>query len=265
MELEMDIVNNASGSARLRLANSDILVGVKTEVDVPFADKFNEGKLEFFVDCSANATPEFEGRGGEELGTEIANMLVKSYQSANCLDMKKLCILEHKQCWKLFIDILILECGGNLFDAVSIAVKAALYNTKIPKVTAAAMDGGHVELQLSDDPHDCDRLNVDTFPLLVTVCKIGDHCLVDPSAEEEECSLAKLVIGVSSSAKDRTIVTATRTAGTGSFHQNTLKESLRLGRMAGEGLNRELLKILQLDEKKNRKQKLKMESVGFLK
>lgn len=284
MELETDIVNNASGSARLRLANSDILVGVKTEVDVPFADKFNEGKIEFFVDCSANATPEFEGRGGEELGTEIAHMLSKSYQSPNAFDLKKLCILEHTKyehfysdhklpintpfsvcrCWKLYVDILILECGGNLFDAVSIAVKAALYNTKIPKVTAAAMDGGSVELDLSDDPHDCDRLNVDSFPLLVTVCKIGDHCLVDPSAEEEECSLAKLVIGVSCNA-NRTTVTATRTAGSGSFHQNTLKESLRLGRLAGEGLSQELLKILQVDEKKNRQQKLKMESVGFLK
>lgn len=162
------------------------------------------------------------------------------------------------------MDILILECGGNLFDAVSIAVKAALYNTKIPKVTAAAMDGGNVELELSDDPHACDRLDVEPFPLLVTVCKIGDQCLVDPSAEEEECSLAKLVIGVSSTPR-RTTITATRTAGTGSFHQNTLNECLRLGKLAGEGLSRELLKILQIDEKKNRKQKLKMESVGFLK
>lgn len=158
----------------------------------------------------------------------------------------------------------ILECGGNLFDAVSLAVKAALFNTKVPKVSAAAMDGGNIELQLSDDPHDCDRLAVESFPLLVTVCKIGDHCLVDPSAEEEECSLAKLVIGVSTVA-NRTTITATRTAGTGSFHQNTLKDCLKLGRLAGEGLNKELLKILQLDETKNRERKLKMQAVGFLK
>lgn len=168
------------------------------------------------------------------------------------------------RCWKLYVDILILECGGNLFDAVSIAVKAALYNTKIPKVTAATMDGGNVELELSDDPHDYNRLDVDTFPLLVTVCKIGDHCLVDPSAEEEECSLAKLVIGVTCQGS-RSTITGTRTAGSGSFHQNTLRESLKLGKMAAEGLSKELMKVLQVDEKKNRKQKLKMESVGFLK
>lgn len=50
MELETDVVTNANGSARLRLANTDILVGVKTEIDVPFPETPNQGKLEFFVD-----------------------------------------------------------------------------------------------------------------------------------------------------------------------------------------------------------------------
>lgn len=50
MELETDVVSHASGSARLRLANTDILVGVKTEIDVPKPGKPNMGKIEFFVD-----------------------------------------------------------------------------------------------------------------------------------------------------------------------------------------------------------------------
>jgi exosome complex component RRP42 len=54
MELETDVVSNASGSARLRLANTDILVGVKTEIDVPFPETPNQGKLEFFVDWYVN-------------------------------------------------------------------------------------------------------------------------------------------------------------------------------------------------------------------
>ncbi len=91
----------------------------------------------------------------------------------------------------------ILECGGNLFDAVSLAVKAALFNTRVPKVQAALMDGGTVDLTLSDDPYDCERLKIDSVPLLVTICKIGEHCVVDPSAEEEACSSASLVVGVS--------------------------------------------------------------------
>lgn len=59
------------------------------------------------------------------------------------------------------------------------------------------MDGGNVDLALSDDPFDCVRLHVDSIPILVTICKIGEHCVVDPSAEEEVCSSASLVVGVS--------------------------------------------------------------------
>lgn len=84
-----------------------------------------------------------------------------------------------------------------MYDAVSLAVKGALFNTRLPKVEAAIMDGGNIELSLSEDPYECVRLHVDSVPILVTICKIGEHCIVDPSSEEEVCSLASLVVGVS--------------------------------------------------------------------
>lgn len=80
---------------------------------------------------------------------------------------------------------------------MSLASKAAIFNTRIPKVTAAVMDAGEAELLISDDPYNCTRIEIDNIPILVTVCKIGDCCVVDPSAEEEQCSTASLVVGVS--------------------------------------------------------------------
>lgn len=59
------------------------------------------------------------------------------------------------------------------------------------------MDAGEAELIISDDPYDCTRIDIENIPILVTVCKIGDCCVVDPSAEEEECSTASLVVAVS--------------------------------------------------------------------
>lgn len=56
---------------------------------------------------SANATPVFEGKGGEELATEISNFLASSYASNMSFDLKTLCILKGVQCWKLFVDILV--------------------------------------------------------------------------------------------------------------------------------------------------------------
>jgi exosome complex RNA-binding protein Rrp42 (RNase PH superfamily) len=54
LKVETRLVSNASGSARLRLANSDILVGVKIELAYPLPDKPQEGRLEFFVDGSVS-------------------------------------------------------------------------------------------------------------------------------------------------------------------------------------------------------------------
>ncbi|KAI8441772.1 hypothetical protein MSG28_005461 [Choristoneura fumiferana] len=56
---------------------------------------------------SANATPEFEGRGGEQLANSIANLMQRAYHSSQAFDLKQLSILEGKQCWKLYIDILL--------------------------------------------------------------------------------------------------------------------------------------------------------------
>ena len=93
-------------------------MAVKTEIDVPSPEKHDEGKIEFFIDCSANATPQFEGRGGEELAMEIANTLQKAYQSGRAFNLKKMCILPRQQCWKLYVDILV-SLSQNYTFAIS--------------------------------------------------------------------------------------------------------------------------------------------------
>ncbi|XP_035903125.1 exosome complex exonuclease RRP42 [Anopheles stephensi] len=265
MELESEIVVHAAGSARLRMANTDILVGVKAEIDTPIPDRPNEGKIDFFIDCSANATPEFEGRGGEQLATEISTTLAKAYESRNGFDLSALCIMAKHQCWKLYVDVLILECGGNLFDAVSLAVKAALFNTRIPRVSTAMHDGGSMDLILTDDPYDCERLDVTKAPILVTVCKIGDQCVVDPSAEEEECSVASVAIGVSCGSDGKQSITTVHTAGEGSIRLETLRKCFDMATSVGATLNQALMAALQQDEQRNSKGLGKREIFGFIK
>lgn len=237
------MIASASGSARFCLANSDIIVGIKPEIDVPLPNKPNEGKIEFFVDCSANALLDFEGRGGEELALEISNCLRITYSSPFAFDLKSLCILPKHQCWKLYVDILILQCAGNLYDAISLAVKCALFNTRIPRVSSALLDGGSVDLVLSDDPHDCDRLNINATPILVTVCKIGDQCVVDPSIEEEICSTGSVVIGVSGKK-----ITSMKTINGGSLHSDTLDTCVDLALSTSRTLNEKLLVALKQEE-----------------
>lgn len=127
-------MKHAHGSARLRIGNiTDVLVGVKLEIDTPYAERPDEGKLDFFVDwyafisglrfliiihhtvivfpSSANATPAFEGKGGDDLATEISNILSMAYQTPDAFDLKQLCIIPHKKCWKMYVDILVSAIG----------------------------------------------------------------------------------------------------------------------------------------------------------
>ncbi|KAK2574979.1 hypothetical protein KPH14_008742 [Odynerus spinipes] len=237
LEIETNLMQQTHGSSRLRIGNTDVLVGVKVEIDTPYVDRPHEGKLEFFVDCSANATPEFEGKGGDDLATEISNILSLAYQSPDAFDLKTLCILPHKKCWKMFVDILILQCGGNLFDAVGTAVKAALYNTEIPRVTAATLDGGEADIQLSDDPFDCIKLDVTNYPIIVTLCKIGENCIVDPTLEEEMCSPASTIISVMPNGNITSIVKT----GYGSMQDTTLIKMLEMGKIIALKLNDALM------------------------
>lgn len=61
----------------------------------------------FSVISSANATPEFEGRGGEELGVELSNTLYKVFNNSHSLDLSSLCICPGEHCWVLYVDVLV--------------------------------------------------------------------------------------------------------------------------------------------------------------
>lgn len=259
MELETKLVSNAAGSARLRLANTDILVGVKAEIGEPKPGRPDEGFIEFFVDCSANAAPEFEGRGGEDLATVISATLSRAYSHPRCLDLTTLGIIKGQKCWVIYIDILILECGGNLLDAVSIAVKAALYNTEVPTLRVTSNEQGGADIDVSDDVFDCHRLNASLMPCIVTISKIGFCHVVDATMEEETCTLARLQLGVTS---DGTI-TVMKKDGAGSLDPDSITDMIETGRHVGQSLNTHLMSVL-MKEEKERQESGSQHTVGFL-
>jgi len=88
---------------------------------------------------------------------------------------------------------------------------------------AATLDGADPELILSDDPSDCWRLNTDKAPLLVSVVKIGESCVVDPGAEEEAVSGGGVLVAYGG----KKITSVLKLSG-GSLHPNTLRDMLKV-------------------------------------
>ncbi|XP_041040776.1 exosome complex component RRP42 isoform X5 [Carcharodon carcharias] len=151
---------------------------------------------------------------------------------------------------------ILLECGGNLSDAISIAVKAALHNTRIPKVRVLEDDEGSKEIELSDDPYDCIRLNVENVPCVITLSKIGYRHVVDATSQEEACCMASLLVSVTR----KGTITCFRKVGGGSLDPASIFEMLETGNRVGKALHESLQTTLEKEESLGRKR----QKVGFL-
>lgn len=254
IEMELGTAPNCSGSSHVRIANTDVLVGVKAEIAPPDPSSLDSGRIEFFVDLTANADPEFEGSGGDDLGQHIAGALTEAYFSRRFLDLTPLCIVKGQQVWVLYVDILILELGGSLYDAVSIAVKAALCDLRIPKLAVTIGEDGRPEITVSDDPFAVEPLLIGNIPCFVTLSKIGSQFVVDVSQEEAECSTVNICCAVAPNGKMAT----TLKTGVGSIHPENLIEALQLSQEIGVSLHK------ALDKKLRRAQEQSGRSNGFL-
>ena len=115
------------------------------------------------------------------------------------IDRKALCILKGKFVWRVFVDILVLDTGGNLVDTAVIAALAALADTKLPKLR---LYRGETEqdwdLEVEDDPFAFTRLpGVQKLPLAITFTQAGKHSIVDALPEEEACADSRVIVAVS--------------------------------------------------------------------
>jgi|ERR1711879_912343 len=231
--IETGIIATANGSARLKLDNTDVMVGVRVDLAEPKLDRPNEGTITFAVECSPSASPEFQSRGAEDLAISITQVLARSYK--NALDWTSLCVIPGKLVWAIYVDALVLDFEGNPYDAISIATRAALHNTMIPRIT---LEDGEVEV--TDDPQDCTRLDVSNVPVTVTLTKIGTRFLVDATLEEEQCMGVRVIVGISPKGH----VCSMQMTGHGAVEPTSLYEmiqtSQKLGRELIEGLDKAL-------------------------
>lgn len=195
--LQTNVIPHASGSARFKLDHTDVLVAVNTELGQPDTDAPDSGKLVFSVECAPSASADYQGYGAQDLNVQLTSSLERMLTSSGTIDLQQLCIVSGKQCWTLYIDALILDCGGNLLDALSIATKAALADTKLSKVNIIAGENeGDYEVEVSEDPYDSIPFPHQHLPIFVTLSKIGGAFAVDLTQEEEQCVSAHFTVAV---------------------------------------------------------------------
>lgn len=241
MSLKCGVLDSANGSALLKLSQTHVLVGVKADITAPMPGAADRGMVVVNVECCPSAAPEFEGRGGQELNRELA-CVVEKMISCN-MDLKSLVIIEGEQCWRLNIDAVVLESGGNLFDAITFAARAALYNTRLPRIEVVSRGEGQ-EIELSDDPLECTSIDVSSVPLCITLVIIGEHFVVDATLEEEVCMKARVSVAVNSDGK----YCGVEKGGKGGVDPSKLCEVLHVAQKLGSDWLREQEALLRQEE-----------------
>jgi exosome complex component RRP42 len=183
--IDVGIIKNAEGSSRVKLGNTEVLAGVKFELSQPYPDIPDEGTIAVNAELMAISSPEFELGPPGQWAVELARVVDRGIRESKIIDTKKLCVRKGELAWMISIDICSLNDEGNLLDAASIAAIAALKNARFPSMKDEKVDYKN----LTDK-----KLTISKTPVSVTVLKIGDKFIVDPTNEEELVIDARLTV-----------------------------------------------------------------------
>jgi len=191
--VETDISKSAEGSAKVKIGETEVIVGVKFELGTPYPDSPDEGTIMVGAELLPMSNPDFES-GPPSIGAvELARVVDRGVRESKVIDFKKLCVEKGEKVWIVLIDIMTINVDGNLFDAAALGAMIALKNAKFPKI--------------EDDKVNYKELTKNKLPLSkkdpvsVTVCKVGENFLIDPTYEEEKVIDARLTVATTNEGK----------------------------------------------------------------
>jgi exosome complex component RRP42 len=177
LTIETGLIQKANGSARVTLGNTQVIAGVKIATGTPFPDTPDKGLLVVNAEILPMASPYAEPGPPSEEAIELARVVDRGIRESEMVDLTKLCLVPGKSVVTVFVDCNVMNVDGNLFDATSYAVVAALRTAKMKKYIVKD-DKVEATDELIPVP-------VERTPVSVTMARIGEKMVVDPDTEEE--------------------------------------------------------------------------------
>jgi len=104
-ELKIDVnpIDKANGSARVKLGDTAVLVGVKLDVGEPFPDSPNDGILITNAELAPLASAEFEPGPPREDAIELARVIDRGIRESKAIALDKMCIKPKEKVWIVFV------------------------------------------------------------------------------------------------------------------------------------------------------------------
>jgi len=188
--IETGVSKNAEGSARVKIGNTEVLVGVKMDVATPYADSANKGNISVGAELLPTSSPRVENGPPKFDSIEIARVVDRGIRESKFIDLEKLCIKEGEKVWNVYIDIYSLNDDGNVIDAAGIGAIAALKTARMPKYDEET--GKTLFGQWTDEKIPLSK----NMPISITFYKIGENVIVDPTMEEQDIIETRVTLGI---------------------------------------------------------------------
>jgi exosome complex component RRP42 len=231
IHIELDIIEKANGSARVKLGNSEVVAGVKVETGEPFEGLENKGALILSAEVLPTASPYSEPGPPDEETIELARVVDRGIRESQMIDLDKLVLVPGKIVYTIFVDCSVINADGNLFDATSYAVVSALISSKLP--VFEVQDDKVVDTGKRQDPP------ITTIPVSITSVRIGDIVILDATAEEEACMDARITLTTNSNGH----YTAIQKGSTGAFTIEQIRKTADIARIKGEEIRTKLKEL----------------------
>lgn len=180
VQVTTGVVTSAAGSARVKWGDTDVLVGVMVEQGTPFPDTPDKGVLVTNAELIPMASPYFESGPPRPESIEFARVVDRGIREAKMIDLSKMCVKPKEKVYITYVDMHVLDFGGNLFDAGLLGATMALDTATVPAK----------RFGLGEDF----KLPVQHWPISITSVKIESGLLVDPNLDEERVAESRLTV-----------------------------------------------------------------------
>jgi len=211
-KIKSDIIASAEGSADVILGDTRIITGLKYDVGTPFPDLPDEGVCTVMAELLPLASPLFERGPPDEQSIELARVVDRGIRHADCVQTKKLCIKEKEAVYILFIDMYVINHGGNLIDAGGVSALTTLISAHVPEGIIGKDGLEWTGKYLNGD------IIVNELPLPITYGKIDNIIFLDPNLPEELVCEGRITI---SSTEEK--ITSIQKSGSATFSFDEIK------------------------------------------
>ena len=186
LEIQTGVIERRTARPWSASGNTQVIAGVKIDKGTPFPDTPDKGLLICGAEVLPLAAANLEAGPPDESAIELARVVDRGVRESEMIDMSTMVIKAGKFVYAIFADVNVLNVDGNLFDATSYAVVAALLTAKMPRFV---MDGDAVKNTGEMNP-----VPVKKIPVSLTMASIGNTLVADPTSEEEAVMDARITL-----------------------------------------------------------------------